>query len=73
MLWVAGVTLEDPRTEDLSQEVRGFIFSKILVCKMSPLFLFGVDSPKLRCTLGNSQSLIKVNNCDKIKYIYNKV
>lgn len=24
-----GVTLEDPRTEDLSQEVRGFIFSKI--------------------------------------------
>ncbi|XP_022763284.1 UDP-glucose:glycoprotein glucosyltransferase-like isoform X2 [Durio zibethinus] len=27
-----GVTLEDPRTEDLSQEVRGFIFSKILVC-----------------------------------------
>ncbi|KAJ1419971.1 UDP-glucose:Glycoprotein Glucosyltransferase [Sesbania bispinosa] len=24
------VTLEDPRTEDLSQEVRGFIFSKIL-------------------------------------------
>ncbi|MBA0815114.1 hypothetical protein Gohar_020885 [Gossypium harknessii] len=25
-----GVTLEDPRTEDLSQEVRGFIFSKIL-------------------------------------------
>lgn len=30
--WVVGVTLEDPRTEDLSQEVRGFIFSKILVC-----------------------------------------
>ncbi|KAG7031006.1 UDP-glucose:glycoprotein glucosyltransferase, partial [Cucurbita argyrosperma subsp. argyrosperma] len=29
-LWIAGVTLEDPRTEDLSQEVRGFIFSKIL-------------------------------------------
>lgn len=29
---IAGVTLEDPRTEDLSQEVRGFIFSKILVC-----------------------------------------
>ncbi|KAH1050938.1 hypothetical protein AAZX31_08G124800 [Glycine max] len=28
-----GVTLEDPRTEDLSQEVRGFIFSKILVRK----------------------------------------
>lgn len=26
-----GVTLEDPHTEDLSQEVRGFIFSKILV------------------------------------------
>ncbi|KAG6709705.1 hypothetical protein I3842_06G146800 [Carya illinoinensis] len=25
-----GVTLEDPRTEDLSQDVRGFIFSKIL-------------------------------------------
>ncbi|XP_017970879.1 PREDICTED: UDP-glucose:glycoprotein glucosyltransferase isoform X1 [Theobroma cacao] len=25
-----GVTLEDPRTEDLSQEVRGFIFSKML-------------------------------------------
>ncbi|CAL1352591.1 unnamed protein product [Linum trigynum] len=25
-----GVTLEDPRTEDLSQEVRGFIFSKLL-------------------------------------------
>ncbi|KAF3444470.1 hypothetical protein FNV43_RR14162 [Rhamnella rubrinervis] len=25
-----GVSLEDPRTEDLSQEVRGFIFSKIL-------------------------------------------
>ncbi|KAL6178989.1 hypothetical protein ACLB2K_050505 [Fragaria x ananassa] len=25
-----GVTLEDPRTEDLSQEVRGFIFSKFL-------------------------------------------
>ncbi|XP_019425825.1 PREDICTED: UDP-glucose:glycoprotein glucosyltransferase-like [Lupinus angustifolius] len=25
-----GVTLEDPRIEDLSQEVRGFIFSKIL-------------------------------------------
>lgn len=25
-----GVTLEDPRTEDLTQEVRGFIFSKIL-------------------------------------------
>ncbi|KAK1310475.1 UDP-glucose:glycoprotein glucosyltransferase [Acorus calamus] len=25
-----GVTLEDPRTEDLSQEVRGFIFSKIM-------------------------------------------
>ncbi|GLU02935.1 hypothetical protein SLE2022_201650 [Rubroshorea leprosula] len=25
-----GLTLEDPRTEDLSQEVRGFIFSKIL-------------------------------------------
>ncbi|KAJ4717311.1 UDP-glucose:glycoprotein glucosyltransferase-like [Melia azedarach] len=25
-----GVILEDPRTEDLSQEVRGFIFSKIL-------------------------------------------
>ncbi|KAK4757504.1 hypothetical protein SAY87_018805 [Trapa incisa] len=25
-----GITLEDPRTEDLSQEVRGFIFSKIL-------------------------------------------
>ncbi|XP_077249735.1 EMS-MUTAGENIZED BRI1 SUPPRESSOR 1 isoform X2 [Tasmannia lanceolata] len=25
-----GVTLDDPRTEDLSQEVRGFIFSKIL-------------------------------------------
>ncbi|KAG5041087.1 hypothetical protein JHK85_013563 [Glycine max] len=29
-LRIAGVTLEDPRTEDLSQEVRGFIFSKIL-------------------------------------------
>lgn len=28
----AGVTLEDPHTEDLSQEVRGFIFSRILVC-----------------------------------------
>jgi UDP-glucose:glycoprotein glucosyltransferase len=27
-----GVALEDPKTEDLSQEVRGFIFSKILVC-----------------------------------------
>ncbi|XP_020232566.1 probable WRKY transcription factor 65 [Cajanus cajan] len=27
---IKGVTLEDPRTEDLSQEVRGFIFSKIL-------------------------------------------
>ncbi|KAF3637054.1 UDP-glucose:glycoprotein glucosyltransferase [Capsicum annuum] len=26
----AGVTLEDPHTEDLSQEVRGFIFSRIL-------------------------------------------
>ena len=26
-----GVALEDPKTEDLSQEVRGFIFSKILV------------------------------------------
>ncbi|KAI8555132.1 hypothetical protein RHMOL_Rhmol05G0150600 [Rhododendron molle] len=26
----AGVTLEDPHTEDLGQEVRGFIFSKIL-------------------------------------------
>ncbi|XP_050208760.1 UDP-glucose:glycoprotein glucosyltransferase [Mercurialis annua] len=25
-----GVTLEDPRTEDLTQEVRGFIFSKML-------------------------------------------
>ncbi|KAF5177305.1 UDP-glucose:glycoprotein glucosyltransferase [Thalictrum thalictroides] len=25
-----GITLEDPHTEDLSQEVRGFIFSKIL-------------------------------------------
>ncbi|XP_028800912.1 UDP-glucose:glycoprotein glucosyltransferase isoform X2 [Neltuma alba] len=25
-----GVTLEDPRTEDLNQDVRGFIFSKIL-------------------------------------------
>ncbi|WOL04288.1 UDP-glucose:glycoprotein glucosyltransferase [Canna indica] len=25
-----GVTLEDPRTEDLSQEIRGFIFSRIL-------------------------------------------
>ncbi|KAH9685551.1 UDP-glucose:glycoprotein glucosyltransferase [Citrus sinensis] len=25
-----GVTLEDPRTEDLSQEVRGFVFSKLL-------------------------------------------
>ncbi|KAL0920817.1 hypothetical protein M5K25_009987 [Dendrobium thyrsiflorum] len=25
-----GVTLEDPKTEDLSQEMRGFIFSKIL-------------------------------------------
>ncbi|RAL49511.1 hypothetical protein DM860_012944 [Cuscuta australis] len=25
-----GVTLEDPQTEDLSQEVRGFIFSRIL-------------------------------------------
>ncbi|KAK7302415.1 hypothetical protein RJT34_13304 [Clitoria ternatea] len=25
-----GVTLEDPHTEDLSQEVRGFIFSKIM-------------------------------------------
>ncbi|KAJ4874821.1 UDP-glucose:glycoprotein glucosyltransferase [Raphanus sativus] len=25
-----GITLEDPRTEDLSQDVRGFIFSKIL-------------------------------------------
>lgn len=25
-----GVTLEDPRTEDLSQEIRGFIFSKIM-------------------------------------------
>lgn len=25
-----GITLEDPRTEDLSQEVRGFIFSKLL-------------------------------------------
>ncbi|XP_010523682.1 PREDICTED: UDP-glucose:glycoprotein glucosyltransferase isoform X2 [Tarenaya hassleriana] len=25
-----GVTLEDPRTEDLSQDVRGFIFSKIM-------------------------------------------
>eukprot|EP00257_Ricinus_communis_P021573 XP_015581097.1 UDP-glucose:glycoprotein glucosyltransferase isoform X1 [Ricinus communis] len=25
-----GVTLEDPRTEDLTQEVRGFIFSKLL-------------------------------------------
>ncbi|KAG5136474.1 hypothetical protein JHK82_021205 [Glycine max] len=32
-LGIAGVTLEDPRTEDLSQEVRGFIFSKILVRK----------------------------------------
>ena len=30
-VWGAGVTLEDPHTEDLSQEVRGFIFSKILV------------------------------------------
>jgi hypothetical protein len=28
---LAGVALEDPKTEDLSQEVRGFIFSKILV------------------------------------------
>ncbi|XP_044490237.1 UDP-glucose:glycoprotein glucosyltransferase isoform X2 [Mangifera indica] len=28
-----GVTLEDPRTEDLSQEVRGFIFSKIMARK----------------------------------------
>ena len=26
-----GITLEDPHTEDLSQEVRGFIFSKMLV------------------------------------------
>lgn len=25
-----GITLEDPRTEDLNQEVRGFIFSKLL-------------------------------------------
>ena len=38
-LRIAGVTLEDPRTEDLSQEVRGFIFSKILVCKLT--FVFG--------------------------------
>ncbi|KAL0384582.1 UNVERIFIED_CONTAM: UDP-glucose:glycoprotein glucosyltransferase [Sesamum radiatum] len=29
-LLMAGVTLEDPHTEDLSQEVRGFIFSQIL-------------------------------------------
>ena len=28
------VALEDPKTEDLSQEVRGFIFSKILVCSI---------------------------------------
>lgn len=27
-----GVILEDPRTEELNQEVRGFIFSKLLVC-----------------------------------------
>lgn len=42
LLLVAGVTLEDPRTEDLSQEVRGFIFSKILVCtsQFSPIFVF---------------------------------
>ncbi|KAL7172520.1 hypothetical protein ACSBR2_032079 [Camellia fascicularis] len=26
-----GVTLEDPHTEDLSQEVRGFIFSRIVI------------------------------------------
>lgn len=32
---MAGVTLEDPHTEDLSQEVRGFIFSRILVCSLS--------------------------------------
>ncbi|XP_059648175.1 UDP-glucose:glycoprotein glucosyltransferase isoform X2 [Cornus florida] len=31
-----GVTLEDPHTEDLSQEVRGFIFSKILI--LMPVF-----------------------------------
>lgn len=29
------MTLEDPHTEDLSQEVRGFIFSRILVCSFS--------------------------------------
>ena len=28
---LAGVALEDTKTEDLSQEVRGFVFSKILV------------------------------------------
>lgn len=28
---MTGVTLEDPHTEDLSQDVRGFIFSRILV------------------------------------------
>lgn len=33
-LFYAGVILEDPRTEDLSQEIRGFIFHKILVCPL---------------------------------------
>ncbi|PWA75078.1 UDP-glucose:glycoprotein glucosyltransferase [Artemisia annua] len=35
-----GVTLEDPHTEDLSQEVRGFIFSKILVLSRYFLLIF---------------------------------
>lgn len=31
---ISGITLEDPRIEDLTQEVRGFIFSKIIVCSL---------------------------------------
>ncbi|KAF2293846.1 hypothetical protein GH714_005095 [Hevea brasiliensis] len=40
-----GVTLEDPRTEDLSQEVRGFIFSKILVPHSAIRKLLSTVSP----------------------------
>ncbi|KAH9751410.1 UDP-glucose:glycoprotein glucosyltransferase [Citrus sinensis] len=53
-----GVTLEDPRTEDLSQEVRGFVFSKLLA--------------KLQC--GDCYGVIIEMNFSSAKFapVYNK-
>ncbi|KAF2293829.1 hypothetical protein GH714_005037 [Hevea brasiliensis] len=71
-----GVTLEDPRTEDLSQEVRGFIFSKILagcsfLCEIT--LGFGVYSSFIYLLLNIrlvdivQQELLLANQFSKLK------